>query len=223
MIEVDEKNNIDNYVKQHLTNYINAIVEIIKNNTNVLFDEDISSLVKEPPLSSMDTIKTKLISLSKREDIVLQTEKMEKIILGYRKNLLLKIDSIKELRNNPLIEKTKGFSPKREMELITLNNSEMNKIDKTVNKELKKKLKESIEDDIIKNINYFFKNNEEKGKVENITKAFSKFLKTTYQKQLMDSISIKMMVKDKTLINGVNEQGERYLFMKANSHIFDEK
>lgn len=221
MIEVDEKNNINNYVKQHLTNYINAIIEIIKNNTNVLFDGDISSLVKEPPLSSMDTIKIKLINLSKKEDIILQTEKMEKLILKYRKNLLIKINLIKELRNNPLIEKVEKFDPQREMELITLSNSEMSQISKVVTKELKKKIKESIEEDIVKNIKQIFKSDEEKDKVEGITKAFSKFLKTTYLKQLMDSISIKLMVKDKTLINGVNEQGERYLFTKANSHIFD--
>ena len=56
-----------------------------------------------------------------------------------------------------------------------------------------------------------------------INKAFTKFMKSTYQKQLNESIAIKTMVKDRTLLSGILEQGERYLFTKSNSHLFDEE
>ena len=46
-------------------------------------------------------------------------------------------------------------------------------------------------------------------------------MNSNYLKQLNDNISIKILVKDQTLMSGVLEQGERYLFTKANSHIFD--
>ena len=48
-------------------------------------------------------------------------------------------------------------------------------------------------------------------------------MKSTYQKQLNESIAIKTMVKDRTLLSGILEQGERYLFTKSNSHLFDEE
>ena len=41
---------------QHIDNYKKAILENIKNNTNALVDEDIKSLLKTPPLDSMDLI-----------------------------------------------------------------------------------------------------------------------------------------------------------------------
>ena len=47
-------------------------------------------------------------------------------------------------------------------------------------------------------------------------------MKSTYQKQLNENISIKILVKDRTLMSGIMEQGERYLFTKSNSHLFDE-
>ena len=46
-------------LEQHITSYKNAIIEIIKNNTNSLVDDDIMSLIRKPPLDSMDLIQSK--------------------------------------------------------------------------------------------------------------------------------------------------------------------
>lgn len=46
-----------------------------------------------------------------------------------------------------------------------------------------------------------------------------KFVSSTFLKQLLESIDFKVIVKDTTLINGVREQGERYLFTKMNSYL----
>ena len=59
------------FKEQHLENYKSAILEIITNNTNVLVDEDIMSLVKKPPLDSMDVIKSKFLDVAKKNKVVL--------------------------------------------------------------------------------------------------------------------------------------------------------
>ena len=76
---------------------------------------------------------------------------------------------------------------------------------------------------MVEGLDTIYKDSEDREKTEKISELFLKYMKTTYQKQLLDSIDIKQMVKDRTLINGINEQKERYLFTKTNSHIFKEK
>ena len=68
------------FKEQHFNNYKLAILETIKNNTNVLIDEDMMSLIKKPPLDSMDVIKTKFLDLAKKNKIVLNTEKLDKMM-----------------------------------------------------------------------------------------------------------------------------------------------
>ena len=53
-----------------------------------------------------------------------------------------------------------------------------------------------------------------------ISDEIVKFVKGPYQRQLLDNIDFKMLVKDTTLVNGVKEHGERHLFTLANSRIF---
>ena len=43
---------LEKYIKQHYDNYKNSILELIDNNTSVLFD-DILLLIKKPPLNSI--------------------------------------------------------------------------------------------------------------------------------------------------------------------------
>ena len=44
------KDTLDEFKKQHVENYKKAVIELIKNNTKVLFDDDINSIIKKPPL-----------------------------------------------------------------------------------------------------------------------------------------------------------------------------
>ena len=55
---------------QHIVNYKNTIIEVIKNNTNSLVDDDIMSLIRKPPLDSMDLIQSKFLSMAKKNKIV---------------------------------------------------------------------------------------------------------------------------------------------------------
>ena len=63
-------NDLEELKQQHINNYRKAIVEIIKNNTNSLVDDDITTLIRIPPLDSMDQIKSKILVLAKKEKVI---------------------------------------------------------------------------------------------------------------------------------------------------------
>ena len=48
-------------------NYKNTALQKILNNNNSLFDEDIMSLLKKPPLESMDVILSKALKIAKEK------------------------------------------------------------------------------------------------------------------------------------------------------------
>ena len=222
-VAVKDEEMLEQFVKSHEENYKNAVIEIIKNNTNSLVDEDIASLIKTPPLVSMDIIKQKLLSLAKKEKIVLDDKNLNSLLSQYREDLLNRLVNLKEIRNKPLIDKIVDFTPERETETIEIDTDSLN----SVNKKMKQQLKKDIlncNDTILSNgINTIYKENEDEGIKHNVSENFLKFMNSKYQKQLNETMTVKMMVKDRTLINGVIEQGERYLFTKSNSHIFDNK
>lgn len=210
-------------LEQLENNYKNAIIHIVENNTKTLIDEDIASLIKEPPLDSMDLIKQKLLYLAKREKIVLNDENLKKLLSNYRMKLLEKLSDLKEIRNKPLIDRIVDFTPERETETIDLEIEDLTSIGKKIKSRVKKSILECNDKVLVEDIATIYKDTEDKEKTDNISQSFLKYMKTTYHKQLLESIAIKIMVKDRTLINGINEQGERYLFTKTNSHIFNEK
>lgn len=220
---MDTNEQLEEFISQHLSNYKTAIISIIQNNTNALIDEDLASLIKQPPLDSMDIITNKLLSLAKKNKIIFDSHKLKDIILCYRKELLLQISDLKSFRNKTLIDQVNHFSPKRETELIQFSKEEINEIDQSMKKRIKKHISSSIKKYLIDQLDLLYSSNVSLSVKESIFHSFSKFMKNTYQKQLLENIDIKIMVKNRTLINGILEQGERYLFTKNNSHIFDGK
>ena len=209
-------NEVEEFKKQHLNTYKNATKEIISNNTKSLVEGDIISLVKKPPLDSMDVIKSKLINLAKKERIVLNGEELENMLSKYREELAKEILSLIEIRNNPLIDKIDSFEPSRETEIIKISKKDLDGINKNIKKEIKDIVKQSNEKLLFTKIDKLYESDD-----SNLSNNFKKFMNSNYIKQLNDNIAIKILVKDQTLMNGVIEQGERYLFTKANSHIFD--
>ena len=95
---------IQDFKIEHFNKYKNVIIEIVKNNTAALVDEDIISLLKTPPLDSMDIIKTRILTLTKKNNIILDTEILSSLMLKYRKNLQKCIKDIRNLRSDKLIE-----------------------------------------------------------------------------------------------------------------------
>ena len=216
-------NDMEQIKKQHLNTYKNATKKIVINNTKALVENDIISLIKKPPLDSMDIIKTKLISLAKKEKIILSTEKLDTLIKNYRDFLEDKLLSLRKIREDYLIKKIDEFVPERETEIIKIQKKELDSINKTLKQDLKKILDLSQTEILFNNLDTIYEDGIDEEIKSRINKAFTKFMKSTYQKQLNESIAIKTMVKDRTLLSGILEQGERYLFTKSNSHLFDEE
>ena len=83
---MDEKM-IEDLKIQHINNYRLAIIETIKNNTRSLVDDDITSLIEQPPLDSMDVVKNKLLDLARKNKIVLKMDSLSDLLLAYRKSV----------------------------------------------------------------------------------------------------------------------------------------
>lgn len=195
-------------IKQHQENYKNIILDIINNNTNTLVKEDLMSLVARPPLDSMDVIKTKFISLAKKNKIILDIEKLEVILDEYRYNIskdYLKIIEFRVKNLEKLMKKT-NVSEGEEYKFLK---KELNVIDKHIKDKIKIKLNECTDKYLISSIKELLNN-----VTDNVYNKFSsemiKYINKEYTKNILESIDVKLLVKDTTLINSVKESGDRF-------------
>ena len=202
---------------KHIDTYKKAILDNIENNTKKLVD-DIRSLMDKPPLDSMDQIKSKFIDLAKKNKIVLDTEELDKVVSKYRKNLLKSLDSVGKIRIDTLSDKLDKYDFKDD-DVIVYYKKDFTNINKNIKKTVKDSLISSLE--VMEKLDKVFsKDVEEEVKTKIITEV-NKYLKGTYQRQLLENLDIKILVKDTTLINGINEQTERYLFTLKNSRLLN--
>ena len=123
---------LEEFKQQHLKTYKKAVEEIIKNNTKGLVEEDIFSLVKKPPLDSMDSIKSKLLSLAKSAKIILDAEALNILVEDFRTSLKDRVIGLKDIREKLLIKKIQEFEPERETEIIEKSICYFNQRVKTV-------------------------------------------------------------------------------------------
>lgn len=205
--------------KQHFDSYKDTLLSIIENNTNILVNEDIKSLISKPPLDSMDVLKNKFLDLSKKNKIVLETNELSKLLDDYRRNLNKICDEIKKERINNLSKKVNSFKYK-ESEVLIFYKKDFISLDKELKKIIKDNIIDSYEKVINKNINKIFDKDIDEPIKEKIIEEINKFINKTYIKQIMDSFDIKVLVKDTILINSINEQNERYIFVLNNSRVF---
>ena len=207
--------------RQHIDNYKNAIIDIITNNTNVLVDEDIMSLLRKPPLDSMDLIKSKFLDLAKKNSTILNTEELSNLLDNYRDKLMKEMASIKAIRIKELTKSIDSIKYE-DNEVFKLNKKDFVKVDKDIKKILKDQLNNSFDKDILKNINKVFSNDIDSTVKSNIVSNMTKYVNGTYQRQLLENFDIKVLVKDTTLINNIKEHNERYLFTINNSRILND-
>lgn len=216
-------NDLEELKQQHINNYRKAIVEIIKNNTNSLVDDDITSLIRIPPLDSMDQIKSKFLVLAKKEKVILETDILNKIILDFRNNLVESLQQIKDIRIECIVNNVNKIKLERDNDIIKITKKDLAVINRKLKNKIKLVLDDLVQSHLIKNIPYVFSKEIDNDKKEKIIKELIKFLnnKGAYQKQLLENIDFKILVKDTTLINGIKEQSDRYLFTKNNSRLFN--
>lgn len=207
---------------QHEKNYRQAVLDNIKNNTDVLVDQDIVSLLRKPPLDSMDLIKSKFLDLAKKNKIVLNTDELSKLLDNYRKYLLKCCDEIKGIRILELSSKVEKEKLEKNSDIIKINKKDFVNINKKIKKILRDKLNDGYDSYILKKIDKVFLNDTNDILKKKVIDDVSKYIKGTYQKQLLENFDIKILVKDITLINGTKEQGERYLFTLNNSRLLND-
>lgn len=206
---------------QHIVNYKNTIIEVIKNNTNSLVDDDIMSLIRKPPLDSMDLIQSKFLSMAKKNKIVLNSEELNEKIDKYRKDILKLSKELKEIRINELSDKINAVKLK-DNEIIKINKKDFNAINKIIKKTIKEQVIKSLEEEILAKIEQIFPKNVDSNLKEKIIKDMTKYLKKNYLNQLLENIDIKILVKDTTLINSTKELAERYIFSLNNSRLLND-
>ena len=207
--------------KQHYNNYVEAVKETVRANTLSLLENDINPLFKTPPLDSMDQIKNKFLMTAKKEKIIIETEQLNKILEDFRKNIVKNLEKIINIRDKAIIDGFDNYIS--EGKNIKLTKTELNNISKKVKKIIKEELDLCVNNYVLKKADNTFKETN-KEYVVKVKQELEKFFnnKGIYQKQLLESIDFKLLVKDTILINGIKEQTERYLFTLNNSRIFNE-
>ena len=216
-----EKQTMEELKDKHLENYKLAVYEILKSNTKGLFEEDILSLLKKPPLDSMDIIKCKFLNVAKKYKTLIVTEELDRCLNLYRQDAIKIIYELEKERINFFEDKIMLFKPNKEIDVIKFNKKGFNTLNRKIKNQLKKSLLDIVDKNIVKNVNKLFTENSASDGEQSFSREMVKFLKTTYIKQLLESVDFKIIVKDTTLINRVKEQGERYLFTKKNSYLLN--
>lgn len=216
-----DKEMLENLKKQHVDNYQKAVLEIIKNNTRSLVDDDIMSLINVPPLDSMDLIRVKFLDFAKKNKIVLNTAELGKLLEDYRSLFMKCCDKIKKLRYDELSSMVEKTSFEDEKQIIVFYKKDFIKVNKEIKSLVKDQYLMAIDNGVFKNISKIYGDNVDLSIQEKMNQDMNKYLKGNYQKQLLESLEIKILVKDTTLINGVKEQGEHYLFTLTNSRVLN--
>lgn len=214
-------NSVEELQQQHYNNYVEVVKETIKANTLSLLENDINPLFKKPPLDSMDQIKTKFLLTAKKEKIVLETDNLNKLLDEYRKNIEIKLKKIIEIRDKEIISSFDNLV--KEEKIIKVTKTQMNNTSKKIKKIVKEELDNCVNKYIVNKLGIVFSMDNAKSNDKAIN-DIKKFLdiKGIYQKQILESIDFKLLVKDTILINGVKEQTDRYNFTLNNSRIFND-
>lgn len=213
-------NNVEDFKKTHLDNYRRALVDTLVNNTNALFDEDIASLLKKPPLDSMDVIKSRFLDLAKKNKVILNAEKLDTILDNYRSKCLEFCKTLKDVRINTLSKIINDFKLSNDNDTIKLMKKDFTSVNKTIKSEIKDFIKNSLNTEIFEKVDLLFDDVDLNIKKRIITDS-TKYINNNYLKQLLENIDFKILVKDTILTNSIKEQGERYLFTLENSRLFD--
>ncbi len=216
-------NTLEEFKKQHLENYRQAIMEIIRNNTDVLVNEDIMSLLRKPPLDSMDLIKSKYLDLAKKNKVVLDTVKLDKMLDDYRTDVIKCCELVKDIRVSSLESIVLKCEFVKDTDVIKINKKDFNDLNKKIKKAMKDQIQLSVDEKIINKVDCVFASDVDDNVKKKICGELVKFVKGSYQRQLLDNVDFKILVKDTTLANGIKEQGERHLFTLNNSRIFKQE
>ena len=207
---------------QHINNYKKALVEIIQNNTNALVEDDVKPFFIKPPLDSMDLIRSKMISLAKRKQIVLDTVLLDEALDSYRNDVIKCCEKIRKMRTDVFFNQVNKYDLINRKEAINFYKKDFVVLNKNMKKAVKDQISISIEKKLICKIKKMIPTNVSNDICDDYINEFTKYLKKQYQKQILDAFDIKILIKDTTLINSIKEQGEHYTFTMKNSRLLND-
>ena len=206
----------EDILKQHKEILMTAGVELATNNTNSLIEDDIINGVIEVPLEAMDTVKQRVLNIAKNNSLVLDSDKFNEILTSYKDELKKEFRNIFKKRIKLIEDNYSKINDDKPMELVKNLKKELVKFNKEAKKEEKQVLTSLVKEKIISNLDLIVKEDNTTFK-----KDATKFLQTTYVKQIIETIDMKILVKDTILLNSLKEQIERFVFTMENSHLFD--
>ena len=206
----------EDILKQHKQILMTAGLELATNNTNSLIEDDIINGVIEVPLEAMDTVKQRVLNIAKHNNLILNSDKFNEVLISYKEELKKQFRNIFKKRIKLIEDNYSKFDDDKPMELVKNLKKELVKFNKEAKKEEKQVLTSLVKEKIISNLDLIVKDDNTTFK-----KDATKFLQTTYVKQILETVDMKILVKDTILLNSLKEQIERFVFTMENSHLFD--
>lgn len=206
----------EDILKQHKQILMTAGLELATNNTNSLIEDDIINGVIEVPLEAMDTVKQRILNIAKHNNLILNSDKFNEVLISYKEELKKEFRNIFKKRIKLIEDNYSKFDDDKPMDLVKNLKKELVKFNKEAKKEEKQVLTSLVKEKIISNLDLIVKDDNTTFK-----KDATKFLQTTYVKQILETVDMKILVKDTILLNSLKEQIERFVFTMENSHLFD--
>lgn len=206
----------EDILKQHKQILMTAGLELATNNTNSLIEDDIINGVIEVPLEAMDTVKQRILNIAKHNNLILNSDKFNEVLISYKEELKKQFRNIFKKRIKLIEDNYSKFDDDKPMDLVKNLKKELVKFNKEAKKEEKQVLTSLVKEKIISNLDLIVKDDNTTFK-----KDATKFLQTTYVKQILETVDMKILVKDTILLNSLKEQIERFVFTMENSHLFD--
>ena len=206
----------EDILKQHKQILMTAGLELATNNTNSLIEDDIINGVIEVPLEAMDTVKQRVLNIAKHNNLILNSDKFNEVLISYKDDLKKEFRNIFKKRIKLIEDNYSKFDDDKPMDLVKNLKKELVKFNKEAKKEEKQIITSLVKEKIISNLDLIVKDDNTTFK-----KDATKFLQTTYVKQILETVDMKILVKDTILLNSLKEQIERFVFTMENSHLFD--
>lgn len=206
----------EDILKQHKQILMTAGLELATNNTNSLIEDDIINGVIEVPLEAMDTVKQRVLNIAKHNNLILNSDKFNEVLISYKEELKKEFRNIFKKRIKLIEDNYSKFDDNKPMDLVKNLKKELVKFNKEAKKEEKQVLTSLVKEKLVSNLDLIVKDDNTTFK-----KDVTKFLQTTYVKQILETVDMKILVKDTILLNSLKEQIERFVFTMENSHLFD--
>lgn len=206
----------EDILKQHKQILMTAGLELATNNTNSLIEDDIINGVIEVPLEAMDTVKQRVLNIAKHNNLILNSDKFNEVLISYKEEIKKKLRNIFKKRIKLIEDNYSKFDDDKPMDLVKNLKKELVKFNKEAKKEEKQVLTSLVKEKLVSNLDLIVKDDNTTFK-----KDATKFLQTTYVKQILETVDMKILVKDTILLNSLKEQIERFVFTMENSHLFD--